>query len=172
MFPTPNPRNGLILSPVRQGTILQILTIRSHGVMATRLTSNQKILGSTPSVSVFALTFLFSSHSPFESRCLVSTMHTIICPVPWFLNMSVTGTECTRVCRPLFANKLFTYLVQVIKCLWNVQPVHWCAEICYLFIQNSGDTLNHSADLTVRFITVRLVDHCSGLSRMGRQVIF
>ena len=57
MFPTPNPRNGLILSPVHQVTILQKNAICSRGVMATRLTSNQKILGSTPSVSVFKPNF-------------------------------------------------------------------------------------------------------------------
>ena len=59
MFPTPNPRNGLILSPVHQVTILHVPKSCSRGVMATRLTSNQKILGSTPSVSVF-VNFSFS----------------------------------------------------------------------------------------------------------------
>ena len=37
----------------------QLITTCSHGVMATRLSSNQKILGSTPSVSVFANFSLF-----------------------------------------------------------------------------------------------------------------
>ena len=79
MFPTPQPYKWLKYNFFTLSNLFWWkLTICSHGVMATRLTSNQKILGSTPSVSVFALTFLFSSHSPLNrivlsQRCTPSS---------------------------------------------------------------------------------------------------
>ena len=48
MFPTPNPRNGPILSPVHQVTIIQRTAIRFIGVMVTRLPPKEKIVGSSP----------------------------------------------------------------------------------------------------------------------------
>ena len=46
--------------------------ISSRGVMATRLTSNQKIVGSTPTVSALLLNFLFLSYFLKDNFILVN----------------------------------------------------------------------------------------------------
>ena len=118
----------------------------SRGVMATRLTSNQKILGSTPSVSVFVnFSFSFS-----KLECLVQTA----APSQYqffVLSMLVTGTECARAYTSLFLYGLFVCLTQVIRCVcvcYGQCARLYVAIYCFI-VQNDEDSSSYSAGHTI-----------------------
>ena len=74
MFPTPNPRNGLILSPVRQVTILHLHRNALLAQWVARVTLNHKVRGSSP-LQGWCLFFLldncFVTTLPLDCRLLI-----------------------------------------------------------------------------------------------------
>ena len=61
MFPTPKPRNGFILIPVHQVTILHSSSVKRRGAAEARRAHNPDVLGSKPSGARF-FSFIFSTY--------------------------------------------------------------------------------------------------------------